>query len=93
MAYVNVRPFARECLNQVSSRFTIGIFTASSKEYADAIIDQVLDPSGDLIKFRMYRENCFQTNDGIYIKDLNCITSHSLSQILLVDNSVHSFGF
>ena len=30
--------------------------------------------------------------DGIYIKDLTVIKSHPLEQILLVDNSVHSFG-
>ena len=40
----------------------------------------------------MYREHCVQTSDGIYIKDLSVIKSHSLNQILLVDNSVHSFG-
>lgn len=33
-----------------------------------------------------------QTTDGIYIKDLSVITSHDPSQMLLVDNSVHSFG-
>jgi len=40
----------------------------------------------------MYREHCIQTTDGIYIKDLTVIKSHSLEQMLLVDNSVHSFG-
>ena len=82
-----------ECLAQTSSRFTVGIFTASSKEYADAIIDQVLDPLGLLIKFRLYRDHCHQTDDGIYIKDLRIINSHPLKDLLLVDNSVHSFGF
>lgn len=91
-AQVNVRPFARECLQQTGTRFHIGIFTASNKDYADAIIDQILDPLGCLVKFRMYREHCVQTMDGIYIKDLTVIKSHSLDQILLVDNSVHSFG-
>ena len=92
-AYVNVRPFALDCLAQTSSQYTIGIFTASNKEYADAIIDQVLDPLGILIKFRLYREHCFLTEDRIYIKDLRIIASHSLEDVLLVDNSVHSFGF
>lgn len=34
-----MRPFARECLQQTATRFHVGIFTASNKEYADAIID------------------------------------------------------
>ena len=89
---VHLRPFARECLTQVSSMFHVGVFTASSKEYADAIIDQVIDPAGTLLKFRLYREHCFQTADGIYMKDLRVITSHGLHEVLLVDNSVHSFG-
>lgn len=89
---VHLRPFARECLAQVGSCFQIGIFTASSKEYADAIIDQIIDPSGTLFKFRLYREHCFQTADGIYMKDLRVIKSHGLHEMLLVDNSVHSFG-
>lgn len=38
-ASVNVRPFARECLKQSGTRYDVGIFTASNKEYADAIID------------------------------------------------------
>jgi TFIIF-interacting CTD phosphatase-like protein len=57
-AAVNLRPFALECLRQTASRFHIGIFTASNKEYADAIIDQVVDPNNELIKFRLYRHNC-----------------------------------
>lgn len=48
-ALVNVRPFVRECLVQVASRFKLGIFTSSNQEYADAIIDQIIDPSGSLI--------------------------------------------
>jgi Dullard-like phosphatase family protein len=88
-----VRPFVKEFFTQVSSRFKIGIFTSSQREYADAIIDQILDPTGQLIKFRLYKENCTCTTDGIYIKDLRVIKSHPLDQILIVDSSVHSFGF
>lgn len=54
-AGVNLRPFALECLRQTASRYLIGIFTASNQDYADAIIDQVVDPKNELIKFRLYR--------------------------------------
>ena len=40
----------------------------------------------------MYRHNCTQTVDGIYIKDLRVIKKHPLARMLIVDNSVHSFG-
>ena len=52
-----VRKGAKEFLAEVSKYFEVGIFTASVKEYADAIIDY-LDPNQNLIKFRLYRNNC-----------------------------------
>jgi CTD small phosphatase-like protein 2 len=52
----------------------------------------VVDPQGTLFKFRLYRQHCICTQDGIYIKDLSFIKSHTLADILLVDNSVCSFG-
>ena len=45
---INLRPYVRECLSQVSSRYQVGIFTASHKEYADAVIE-LIDPKRELI--------------------------------------------
>lgn len=92
-AGVNLRPFALECLRQTASRYLIGIFTASNQDYADAIIDQVVDPKKELIKFRLYRQNCLKTCDGVFIKDLTVIENIPLKRTLIVDNTVHSFGF
>eukprot|EP00353_Schmidingerella_taraikaensis_P008644 CAMPEP_0185577010 /NCGR_PEP_ID=MMETSP0434-20130131/7809_1 /TAXON_ID=626734 ORGANISM="Favella taraikaensis, Strain Fe Narragansett Bay" /NCGR_SAMPLE_ID=MMETSP0434 /ASSEMBLY_ACC=CAM_ASM_000379 /LENGTH=65 /DNA_ID=CAMNT_0028194447 /DNA_START=356 /DNA_END=553 /DNA_ORIENTATION=- len=41
----------------------------------------------------MYREHCFQTEEGIFIKDLRVIKNRDLKDVILVDNSVYSFGF
>lgn len=68
------------------------MFTASHKEYADAVID-LLDPDGTLIDFRLYRDHCFKTDEGIFIKDLRVIRNRNLEDLILVDNSVYSFGF
>lgn len=70
----------------------MGVFTASHREYADAVID-LIDPTGTLINFRLYREHCFETNEGIFIKDLRVIRNRDLKDVILVDNSVFSFGF
>ena len=70
----------------------MGVFTASHREYADAVIN-LIDPDGTLINFRLYREHCFQTVDGIFIKDLRVIRNRDLKDMILVDNSVYSFGF
>lgn len=56
-------------LQNVSKYFDVGIFTASVKEYADAVIS-FLDPENKLIKFRLYRNNCINFNNSFYVKDL-----------------------
>ena len=68
------------------------MFTASHKSYADVVLDY-LDPKGELIEYRMYRDSCTQTEEGVYIKDLRIIQNRNLKDIVIVDNAVYSFGF
>ena len=86
-----VRKGAKEFLAEVSRYFEVGIFTASVKEYADAVIDY-LDPNKTLIKFRLYRNNCINVNDRIFVKDLRIIKGVDLKDIILLDNSIYSFS-
>jgi len=53
----NIRPFAKECLQAAHEHFEVVVFTASMKNYADAILDH-LDPDNTLIHHRFYRESC-----------------------------------
>lgn len=71
--------------------FEIAIFTASHQSYADAVLDQLIDPQRRYP--RLYRQHCIRTNEGIYIKDLRVIRNRLLKDIILVDNAVYSFGF
>ena len=68
------------------------MFTASHKSYADVVLD-FLDPKGELIQHRLYRESCVLTDDGVYVKDLRIIANRSLRDLVIVDNAVYSFGF
>ena len=68
------------------------VFTASTPQYADSIIDY-LDPRGDLIQHRFYRDTCVRTEGGEYIKDPRVFKNIGLGNILLVDNAVYSFGY
>ena len=68
------------------------MFTASHKSYADVVLD-FLDPKGELIQHRLYRESCVLTDDGVYVKDLRIIANRSLKDLVIVDNAVYSFGF
>ena len=86
-----VRKGAKEFLSEVSKYFEVGIFTASVKEYADAVID-FLDPNKNLIKFRLYRNNCINVNDRVFVKDLRIIKGVDMKDVILLDNSLYSFS-
>lgn len=85
-----IRNGVQEFLKEVSKYFYIGIFTASVKEYADAVID-FLDPQKKLIKFRLYRNNCIQFNNCFSVKDLR-ILNVDLKNVILIDNNIYSFA-
>jgi len=88
---VYLRKGVRKFLNILNNYFTIGIFTASQKEYADAIL-QYLDPDKNIIKFCLYRNNCINVNDLINIKDLRIIKDIDLKKTVLIDNNMYSFA-
>jgi CTD small phosphatase-like protein 2 len=52
-----------------------------------------LDPYNEFIEYRLYRESCIATEEGVYIKDLRIIKNRKLEEIVIVDNAVYSFGF
>lgn len=91
-AGINIRPYALECLETVNQKFEVVVFTASHQTYADAVLD-FIDPEGDLIQKRLYRDSCFETEEGIYIKDLRIFANRRLEDLIIVDNAVYSFGF
>ncbi len=43
---------------------------------------------------RLYRESCVRSQDGVYVKDMRIFDKcRSLSDLVLVDNAVYSFGY
>ncbi|CAK85344.1 unnamed protein product (macronuclear) [Paramecium tetraurelia] len=89
---INIRPYTSLFLQQLSQYYTIYIYTASSSAYAQAII-QYLDPTKQYISGIMTRNNCMETKNGFFIKDLRLISNKELKDMLIVDNLAHSFGF
>lgn len=89
-----LRNGVQKFLSVLKNYFNIGIFTASDKDYADAII-KYLDPNNNIIKFSLYRENCVNVNDLINIKDLRIlkdVKDDNLKKIVLIDNNMYSFS-
>ena len=86
-----VRNGVNEFLKEANKYFDVGIFTASVKEYADAVIS-FLDPQNKLFKYRLYRNNCINFNDSFMIKDLRIFKYIDLKKIILIDNSMYSFA-
>jgi len=90
-AGINIRPYARECLQETAKEFEIVIFTASHRCYADVVLDY-LDPEHAFVHHRLYRENCIIT-EGVFLKDLRILANRSLKDIVIVDNAAYSFGY
>ena len=90
-AKINVRPYAKNVIKQLSNYFEIIVFTASHGCYANKVLD-FLDPKNKYISHRLFRENCVLTEEGIYVKDLRVI-NRKLSDMILVDNALYSFCF
>ena len=91
-AGINVRPYALECLKEASKLFQVVIFTASHQSYADVVLDY-LDPNHEFIDYRLYRDSCMETEEGVYIKDLRIIKNKLLKDLVIIDNAVYSFGY
>lgn len=71
-ASFNIRPYTHQMLREVNKYYEVAVFTASHKWYADEILNYI-DPTGELIQHRFYRESCIKTEDNVYLKDLRII--------------------
>lgn len=91
-ASICVRPFAKEIIVQLSQYYEIVIFTASHACYANIVLN-ILDPQNKYISYRLFREHCHKTKEGIFVKDLRVISNRDLKDILIVDNYFYSYGF
>ncbi len=91
---VNLRPFLKEALTEISKNFFVIVFSSSTKYISDMVIN-LFDPHNKLIKVRLYEENCVRSlinKEFVNIKDIR-ILSVPLTKVVIIDNSVLSFAF
>ena len=81
-AYVKVRMGTENFIRKLSKYCEIAIFTASTKYYADIVIDGL--DCKDLIDYRLYRQHTTVIN-GVNIKDLSKL-GRDLNKIIIIDN-------
>lgn len=87
----NVRKYAKEVLVEASKYFDVAVFTASEKPYGDAVANY-LDPKGEIIKYRFFRDSCWKSEEGPYVKDLRIFKHWDLKDVALIDNALYSFA-
>lgn len=90
--YVEPRPLAKQFLQTASEIFTIHIYTAGRKNYADSVL-RVLDPENKFIERRFYRESCRKV-EGKLVKDLKYLkkTFRIKEEMILVDDNTDSIN-
>ena len=80
---------AENFIRTLSKYCEIAIFTASTKYYADIVIDGL--DCKDLIDYRLYRQHT-TVIDGVNIKDLSKL-GRDLKKIIIIDNIEENYQF
>ncbi|XP_020587797.1 probable C-terminal domain small phosphatase [Phalaenopsis equestris] len=88
--YVVKRPGLDDFLGAAAAYFEIVLFTTALEWCASPVIDQ-LDPSGDLISHRLYRDSCVVGPNGELIKDLSKM-GRDLKRAAIVDDVAERFS-
>lgn len=88
--YVSLRPHVREFLESVLKYWDVFLFTAAAQTYADAVIDEILDPERKIFQRRLYRQHCTLI-DGVFVKNLGQL-GRPLEQIVIIDNTPAAYS-
>jgi len=87
--FVVERPGLKHFLEQLAGFAEVVVFTAGLEEYAAPIID-VLDPTGELITARIYRDGTTKTEHYQCVKDMQLV-GRDLDRTVLVDDTPLAF--
>lgn len=95
--YVYLRPHVSPFLELCQSAFDLAIWTASTADYADAMVSQLF-PVPETLKFVWSRNKCGRRHDAeerdfYWIKDLKKVRrlGYPLERILVVDDTTRNY--
>jgi CTD small phosphatase-like protein 2 len=88
-AFIQIRPYAEEFIENLYKHFEIVIFTAAMKDYADFVLDRF--DLNKRIDYRLYREHTNQI-DGVNIKDLSRL-GRDMKRMIIIDNVEGNFKY
>lgn len=66
------------------------MFTAANETYAKQILRKI-DPYEEIFGFQLYRQHCDVIEGKLAIKDLRILCNRSIKNVMLVDNSPHTY--
>ena len=94
---IQLRPGLMQFLNKMILHYHIVIFTSSSKNYAEPILN-FIDENHYFFKYRLYQEHCSRINNGIetiFLKDLRIFDGIEkiCHNVVCVDDDLMSFAF
>ena len=98
MAYADVvldtleKEFKKDCYLTAEEEQEINS-QAQDERHRNQLIKVLKANQKKLIDYRLYRDNCIRTPEGIYIKDLRILKNRNFADLLIVDNAVYSFGY
>ena len=85
---LRIRPGINEFLEEIEKYYELIIFTTSTQDYADALIDAI-EEDKIYFDYRLYREHAIIV-DNDFVKDLSRI-GRPLDKMLIVDNMPQNF--
>lgn len=87
------RPFLKDFLNYCKANFRVAIWTSASKEYAEVVAENILEPSYPL-EFLWSRDRCTRKFDEFdysveWIKNLKKVKKlgFELDKVIMIDNT------
>ena len=86
------RPYVDEFLRQLKKHYTLVLFTASDRLYADTCLT-LIDPDSSIFSYRLYKDSCMVINKQLGVKDLRMFKKIDRDNIFIVDNNPACYMF